>query len=241
MTRVLAVANQKGGVAKTTTSHTLGVALARRGRRVLLIDFDAQGCLTFSCGVDPEVLAVSVHDALIGRNKLGEVLIDLAGAEQLLLGRTGRDFALREALADDLGRFDDVVIDCAPSLGILTVNALTAATDVVVPLQCEALSHRGVAQLLDTIAEVRKYTNPALVVRGVVATMYDARTKHSREVLDDVQHRFGLDLVGAPVPKSVRFAEAPLRGVTILDHAPNSPGAHAYDTIADALLESGDA
>ncbi len=251
MTRVLAVANQKGGVAKTTTSHTLGVALARRGRRVLLVDFDPQGCLTFSCGVDPEALDVSVHDALLGRNKLDETLvdlgefrlapanIDLAGAEQLLLGRTGRDFALRETLADELAQFDDVVIDCAPSLGILTVNALTAATEVVIPLQCEALSHRGVAQLLDTIAEVRKYTNPALVVRGVVATMYDARTRHSREVLDDVQSRFGLDLVGAPVPKSVRFAEAPLRGVTILDHAADSPGARAYTTIADTLLGSG--
>lgn len=252
MTRVLAVANQKGGVAKTTTSHTLGVALARRGRRVLLVDLDPQACLTFSAGIDPETLPVSIHEVLLGRTKLTDALvdggdvelapanIDLAGAEQQLLARTGRDHALREALADHLHRWDDVVIDCAPSLGVLTVNALTAATEVVVPLQCEALAHRGVAQLLDTIAEVRRYTNPGLVVRGAIATMYDVRTRHSREVLDDVQQRFGLPVIEPPIPKSVRFAEAPLRGVTILDHAPGSPGARAYEAIAAALLVAPD-
>jgi chromosome partitioning protein len=248
MAGVVAIANQKGGVAKTTTTHTLGVALARRGRRVLLVDLDPQACLTFSAGLDPDRLALSIHDALVGRNKLREVLvvlddvvvapatIDLATAEQQLLARTGRDFALRDALAEVLGDYDDVLIDCAPSLGVLTINALTAAGEVIVPLQCEALSHRGVAQLLDTIAEVRKYTNPALVVRGAVATMFDARTRHSREVLDDVRTRFGLPLLEPPVPKSVRFAEAPSRGVSILDHAPDSPGARAYEAIADGLI-----
>jgi chromosome partitioning protein len=222
--------------------------LARAGRRVLLVDLDPQACLSFSAGLDPDSLTLSIHDVLIGRNKLDDVLvsvadlalapatIDLAGAEQHLLGRTGRDFALREAIADAVDEFDFILFDCAPSLGVLTVNALTAATQVIIPLQCEALSHRGVAQLLDTISEVRKYTNPNLVVRGVVATMYDARTRHSREVLDDVQQRFGLAVLGPPVPKSVRFAEAPLRGMTILDHAPNSPGAHAYQQIANSLL-----
>ncbi len=248
MSRILAVANQKGGVAKTTTSHTLAVALARNGRRVLLVDLDPQACLTFSAGLDPERLTLSVHDAMLGRNKLDDVVvelpeltlapatIDLAAAEQQLLARTGRDFALRDALQSGTRTFDDVVIDCAPSLGVLTVNALTAAHEVIVPLQCEALSHRGVAQLLDTISEVRKYTNPGLVVRGVVATMFDARTKHSREVLDDVRSRFALDVFDPPVPKSVRFAEAPLRGITILDHAPGSPGALAYLAIAQQLI-----
>ncbi len=249
MTRVLAIANQKGGVAKTTTSHTLAVALARAGRHVLLVDLDPQACLTFSAGLDPERLGLSVHDAMLGRNKLDDITveladlvlapatIDLASTEQQLLARTGRDFALRDALQSGSVAFDDVIIDCAPSLGVLTVNALTAAHEVIVPLQCEALSHRGVAQLLDTIAQVRRYTNPHLVVRGVVATMFDTRTKHSREVLDDVRTRFGLEVLDPPVPKSVRFAEAPLRGITILDHAPGSPGAQAYETIARRLLE----
>lgn len=244
MTRLIAVANQKGGVAKTTTTHTLGVALARQGQRVLLVDLDPQACLTFSVGLDPELLALSIHDVLVGRNKLDEVTvdvadvaiapatIDLATADQHLLTRTGRDFALREACAGAVDDYDFVLFDCAPSLGVLTVNALTAATEVVIPLQCEALSHRGVAQLLDTITEVRKYTNPALVVRGVVATMFDARTRHSREVLDDVQRRFGVTHLEPAIPKSVRFAEAPLAGVTILDHAPGSPGALAYSALA---------
>ncbi len=248
MARIVAIANQKGGVAKTTTTHTLGVALARRGRRVLLVDLDPQACLSFSAGIDPDSLELSVHDVLIGRNKLREVFvavvdttlvpstIDLAATEQHLVTRTGRDFALRDALAEVDDDFDDILLDCAPSLGVLTVNALTAANEVLVPLQCEALSHRGVAQLLDTIAEVRRYTNPALFVRGVIATMYDARTRHSREVLDDVKMRFGLAVLDPPVPKSVRFAEAPSRGLTILDHAPGSPGARAYEAIADALL-----
>jgi chromosome partitioning protein len=246
--RVIAVANQKGGVAKTTTTHTLGVALARLGRRVLLVDLDAQACLTFSAGLDPDAIAPSIHDVLIGDNKLTDVIvdvgdcalapatIDLARTEQHLLTRTGRDFVLREALAEIDGRYDDVLFDCAPSLGVLTVNALTAAHEVIVPLQCEALSHRGVAQLLDTVNEVRKYTNPALVVRGVIATMFDARTRHARDILDDVQARFGLTVLDPPIPKSVRFAEAPLRGVTILDHAPGSPGARAYEQIAADLI-----
>lgn len=246
--RVIAIANQKGGVAKTTTTHTLGVALARRGRRVLLVDLDPQACLSFSAGLDPDSLELSVHDALVGRNKLADAIvatgeldlapatIDLAGAEQQLLTRTGRDFVLREALADIAADYDIALLDCPPSLGVLTVNALTAADEVIVPLQCEALSHRGVAQLLDTIAEVRRYTNPTLVVRGVIATMFDARTRHSREVLDDVQGRFGLTVIDPPVPKSVRFAEAPSRGITVLDHAPGSAGAAAYETIAAQLL-----
>ena len=246
--RVIAIANQKGGVAKTTTTHTLGVALARRGQRVLLVDLDPQACLSFSAGLDPDALELSVHDALVGRNKLADAIvatgeldlapatIDLAGAEQQLLARTGRDFVLREVLADIAGDYDLALLDCPPSLGVLTVNALTAADEVIVPLQCEALSHRGVAQLLDTIAEVRRYTNPTLTVRGVIATMYDGRTRHGREVLDDVQGRFGLTVLDPPVPKSVRFAEAPSRGITVLDHAPGSAGALAYETIAAGLL-----
>jgi chromosome partitioning protein len=133
--------------------------------------------------------------------------------------------------------YDTVLIDCPPSLGVLTVNGLTASDEVLVPLQCEALSHRGVAQLLDTITDVREFTNPQLRVRGVIATMFDARGRHAREVLDDVQTRFGLTVLDPPIPKTVRFAEAPGRGISILEHAPSSSGAKAYRAIAAALHE----
>ena len=245
--RVIAVANQKGGVAKTTTTHTLGVALARLGERVLLVDLDPQGCLTFSLGLDPESLELSLHDVLIGKATAPDVLvtlddvsllptnIDLAGAEMHLLTRTGREHTLARALAPLHDDFDTVLIDCAPTLGVLTVNGLTAAREVIIPLQCEALSHRGVAQLLDTINDVREFTNPHLHVRGAIATMFDARTRHAREVVDDVRERFGITVLDPPVPKSIRFAEAPSQGRTILDHAPNSPGAVAYQQLAAVL------
>lgn len=241
---MLAVANQKGGVAKTTTVHTLGAALAGLGERVLLVDLDPQACLTWSLGLDPESLTLSLHDVVLGRNKAADVLvetgaltllpatIDLAGSEVHLLTRTGREHVLARALSSLDGEFDTVLVDCPPSLGVLTVNGLTAADAVLVPLQCEALSHRGVAQLLDTIDDVREFTNPRLTVRGVIATMFDARTRHGREVLEDVRTRFGLDVLEPPIPKSVRFAEAPGRGRSILDHAPSSAGSAAYREIA---------
>jgi len=247
VTRVIAVANQKGGVAKTTTTHTLGVALARLGERVLLVDLDPQGCLSFSAGLDPDTLALSLHDVLTGRNKADDIVvhlddlsllptnIELAGAEMQLLTRTGREYTLARALSPLLDDFDTVLIDCAPTLGVLTVNGLTAATEVLIPLQCEALSHRGVAQLLDTIHDVREFTNPKLKVRGAVATMFDSRTRHAREVVEDVRERFGIEVLDPPIPKSVRFAEAPSQGLTILDHAPKSPGALAYQAIAETL------
>ncbi|HEY1739829.1 MAG TPA: ParA family protein [Acidimicrobiia bacterium] len=247
MARVFAVANQKGGVAKTTTTQTLGVALARLGERVLLVDLDPQGCLTFSLGLDPDSLPISLHDVLVqkasaadARIDVGDVSllptnIDLAGAEMHLLTRTGREYTLSRALAPIIADYDTVLIDCPPTLGVLTVNGLTAANEVLIPLQCEALSHRGVAQLLDSIADVREYTNRDLAVRGAIATMFDARTRHAREVVDDVRSRFGISVLEPPVPKSVRFAEAPSRGLTILDHAPGSPGAAAYSALAELL------
>jgi chromosome partitioning protein len=252
VTQLLAIANQKGGVAKTTTVHSLGAALAERGRRVLLVDLDPQACLTFSTGTDPDKLEVSLHDVLVGRNTAEEVLvvlddldllpasIDLAGAEVHLLTRPGREYALGRALEPLCPRYDVVLIDCPPSLGILTINGLTAAQQVLIPLQCETLSHRGVGQLLDTIADVRSFTNAGLEVLGVVATMYDPRTRLAQATLADVGAAYGLPVLDPPIPKSVRVAEAPGRGCSVLRHAPRSPSAAAYRALAAALDPNGD-
>ncbi|MBW3562240.1 MAG: AAA family ATPase [Actinobacteria bacterium] len=251
---VYAIANQKGGVAKTTTSMSVAAALAEVGRAVLLVDLDPQACLTFSLGYDPDHMDPSLHDVIVGRQSLVDTVvqhriadvapanIDLAGAEVTLLSRTGREYLLRGELADLVDSYDDIIIDCPPSLGVLTVNGLTAADEVLIPVQCETLSHRGVSQLLETIHDVRRLTNRNLEIRGVIATMFDARTNHSREVLRDVLERYELPLIGVPVRKSVRFAEAPAEGRSILEHAGRVPGAAAYRVIARRLvgMEVGD-
>jgi chromosome partitioning protein len=247
MGRVLAVANQKGGVAKTTTTHSLGEGLAELGERVLLVDLDPQACLTYSLGIDSDVLDRSLHDVLAGRAEAADVVvkvgdltalpatIDLAGAEVHLMSRTGREHVLARALKPLVDEYDTILVDCPPSLGVLTINGLTAASEVVIPLQCETLGHRGVGQLLETIGDVRSFTNPALSVRGLVATMFDGRTRHSRELLGDLEERYGVPVLGEPIPKSVRFAEAPGRGRSILSHAPRSAGAEAYRALARIL------
>jgi chromosome partitioning protein len=249
--RVIALANQKGGVAKTTTAHSLGAAMAEAGRRVLLVDLDPQACLTWSTGTDPDALDRSLHDVFLGRVPAAEAVIkvgdlallpsniDLAGAEVHLVSRTGREYVLRRALEPLLDDYDVVLIDCPPSLGILTINGLTAAGEVLVPLQCETLSHRGVGQLLETIADVRSYTNPDLAVGGVIATMFDGRTNLAREVIGSVQETYGLEVLEPPVPKSVKVAEAPGRGRSVLGHAPRSRAAEAYRALARAVLEGG--
>jgi chromosome partitioning protein len=246
----MAVANQKGGVAKTTTVHALGFALTQLGRRVLLVDLDPQACLTYSVGIDPDSLDQSLHDVFVRKMKAADVrrvvrdvegldilpsTIDLAGSEVHLLTRTGREHVLSLCLAGVVDDYDVVLIDCPPSLGVLTINGLTAAREVLIPLQCEALSHRGVGQLLETVDDVRMFANADLEVRGVIATMYDERTRHGRAVLEDVKVRHGLTVLDPPVKKSIRFAEAPEQGRCILQHAPNSPGAEAYRTIAREL------
>ncbi len=249
--RILAVANQKGGVAKTTTVASLGAALAEHGLGVLLVDLDPQACLTFSLGVDPEGVELGVHDVLLGRCEVGAVVveaaggvhllpssIDLAGADAALLPMPRREFVLRDALEPVRSAYDVILLDCAPSLGMLTVNALAAADEVLVPLQCEMLSHRGVGQLLDTVADVQAVLNPALTVRGLLPTMFDARTTHARAVLADVSQRYGLDVLVPPIPRSVRFAEAPAVGRSILVTARGSKGAQAYRDVATNLMHA---
>ena len=250
MTRTIAVANQKGGVAKTTTVASIGAALAERGQKVLLIDLDPQACLTFSLGLDPEALQMSLHDVLLGRIGAGLAVtptedgmdllpatIDLAGTEAQLMTKTGREHTLRLALADIASNYTHVLMDCSPSLGVLTINALTASDEVLIPLQCETLSHRGVGQLLDTISDVQRLTNPSLRVLGVLPTLFDARTNHSRAVLADIGQRYDLTVLDPPIAKSIRFAEAPAQGRSIFSTAANAKGAQAYRELADQLLE----
>lgn len=250
LTRTIAVANQKGGVAKTTTVASLGAAWAEMGLKVLLIDLDPQSCLTFSLGLDPEALEFSVHDVLLGRVDARMAIvptddgpdllpstIDLAGTEAHLLTKTGREYALRSAIADVADDYDVVVLDCSPSLGVLTINALTAADEVLIPMQCETLSHRGVRQLLDTVTDVQRLCNRDLRIRGVLPTMFDGRTNLAKAVLADVTERYQLPVLDPPIAKSVRFAEAPAAGRSVLTTAGRSAGAKAYREIAEKLMK----
>jgi chromosome partitioning protein len=257
VTRTIAFANQKGGVAKTTTTLAMAAALAERGHRVLAVDMDPQGALTYSTGIDPDAVDETVNDVLVRRLPVEKVVvtrevdivpanIDLAGAEAILLAKTGREYALQRALRELGDKYDFVLIDCPPSLGILTINALTAAQEVVIPLQCEALSHRGVGQLIETLADIRHFTNPELEVFGLIPTMYDGRSLHARQVLNDVGQRYGVPVLEPPIKKSIRLAEAAQAGLSILGYAPSHPGAEAYRELArqvddrkiDATLDS---
>ena len=248
MTTTIAIANQKGGVAKTTTVASLGAALTELDHRVLLVDLDPQACLTFSLGIDPEDLTTSVHDVLLGNGAASDVIlktddgpdllpstIELAGAEAALLTRTGREHALRVALEPLNDAYDWVLLDCPPSLGVLTVGALSAADSVLIPLQCETLSHRGVGQLLDTVHDVRRFTNRGLTVLGVLPTLYDGRTTHARNVLETISEAYDLDVLQPPIPKTIRFAEAPAAGRSILGTARSHRGADAYRELAAHL------
>jgi chromosome partitioning protein len=247
---IVAVANQKGGVAKTTSVASLGAAFAELGKRVLLVDLDAQACLTFSLGVDPEEVQVSINEVLVGRGisardaivectdgvDLVPSVIELAGAESQLMPRPGREFVLRSVLEPLRPDYDVILLDCSPSLGVLTLNALTASQGVIIPMVCEMLSHRGVGQLLDTVTDVKAILNPALEVFGILPTLYDGRSKHARAVLADVGERYGLPVLSPPIPKTVRFAEAPALGRSILATSRSSKGAKAYRDVAVSLL-----
>ncbi len=249
MATIIAVANQKGGVAKTTTVHTLAEALNDLGKRVLMVDLDPQACLTYATGSDPEELGSTIHDVFMGRAAISDVIIrrddapdlvpssiDLAGSEIHLLTKTGREFVLKRAMEDISDDYDIVLVDCGPSLGILTVNALTAADSVLIPFQAETLSDRGVGQLLETIGDVQGYTNEELSVLGGIATMFDSRTRLGKKVLTEVQEIHGLNVIEPPIPRSVRVAEAPGEGVSVLTHAKRSRSAEAYRELASNLV-----
>jgi chromosome partitioning protein len=246
---VVAFANQKGGVGKTTSAVNAAVSLARRGYRVLLIDADPQGNATSSLGIDKLAVARSIYDVLVDRLPLTEAIVPteranldlvastpmLAGAEIELVEASGRESRLREALAALLPRYDVVLIDCPPSLGLLTVNALTAARSVVVPIQCEFLALEGLGQLMTTVDLVKRGLNPPLDVTGVLMTMFDARTRLSAHVVEEVRRYFPHRIFGTVVPRSVRLAEAPSYGQAIVEYDPSSRGAEAYEAFVSEL------
>ncbi|HSF27065.1 MAG TPA: ParA family protein [Actinomycetes bacterium] len=244
----LAVANQKGGVAKTTTVVNLGAALAEAGARVLVVDLDAQSCLTFALGVDPETVEVTMGEVIVDGAPVAEAVvgtgegldllpgsIELAAAEAALLAMPDGRCVLRETLEPLAAAYDVLLLDCAPSLGMLTLGALAAADEVLVPLQCEMLAHRGVGQLLDTVADVTRLLNPRLRVRGLLPTMYDGRSNHARAVLADLPGRYRQPVLD-PIPRSIRFAEAAALGRSVLRTARGARAAHAYRALAADLL-----
>jgi chromosome partitioning protein len=247
VTSVIALANQKGGVAKTTTTLNLGVAFREQGHRVLLIDLDPQGNLTMSQGMNPDAIERSMFDVLVHRIPISDVIeqrevdiavasIDLAGAELALSSMIGRERALEKALVEVRDNYDYVLIDTPPSLGLLTINAFVAATGVIVPVQCEYLSLRGLVQLENTLAMVRENLNPHVGVEGIVATMYDGRTLHSREAIEILEENFGDLVFRTRIRKTIRYAEAPVKGSSVLKYDPTGPAAEAYRELANEVL-----
>jgi chromosome partitioning protein len=247
MAHVLAFANQKGGVAKTTSTLNLGVALREHDLRVLGVDMDPQGNLTMSQGCDPENLDKSMYDVLVHRVPIEEVIIsseidvatatiDLAGAEMALSTQIGRERALEKALRPVQKKYDYILIDTPPSLGLLTINALTAAEGVIVPVQCEYLSLRGLLQLERTLEMIRENLNPKVKIKGILPTLFDARTLHGREAIDILKENFGSLVFKTTVNKTIRFAEAPVKGSSVLKYDPRGKGAEAYRSLAREVL-----
>ena len=252
MATVIAFANQKGGVAKTTTTLNLGVALGELGRRVLLIDLDPQGNLTMSQGMNPDAIERSMFDVLVHRVPISDVIhtvevdiavasIDLAGAELSLSSMIGRERALEKALVEVRDRYDYILLDTPPSLGLLTINAFVAADGVIVPVQCEYLSLRGLVQLENTLAMVRENLNPNVRVQGIVPTMYDGRTLHAREAIEILEEHFGDLVFDTRIRKTVRYAEAPVKGSSVLRYEPTGPAAQAYRDLAKEVLDGAQA
>ena len=252
MANVIVLANQKGGVAKTTTTLNLGVALREMGHRVLVIDLDPQGNLTMSQGMNPDAIDRSMFDVLVHRVPISDVIktvevdvavasIDLAGAELALSALIGRERALEKALVEVRDRYDFILVDTPPSLGLLTINAFVAADAVIVPVQCEYLSLRGLVQLENTLAMVRENLNARVHVQGIVPTMYDGRTLHAREAIEILEEHFGDLVYTTRIRKTVRYAEAPVKGSSVLKYEPSGPAAQAYRDLAKEVLDGAQA
>ena len=250
--RVIAFANQKGGVAKTTTTLNLGVAFKEMGYRVLLIDLDPQGNLTMSQGLNPDTIETSMFDVLVRKIPISNVIarqeidlavasIDLAGAELALSALIGRERSLEKALVEVRDSYDFILIDTPPSLGLLTINAFVASTGVIVPVQCEYLALRGLVQLENTLAMVREHLNPLVGVEGIVATMYDGRTLHAREAVEILEENFGELVFKTRIRKTIRYAEAPVKGSSVLKYEPSGPAAEAYRDLAKEVLHGAQA
>jgi chromosome partitioning protein len=247
MGRVISFANQKGGVAKTTTTLNLGVALAEQNLKVLLCDLDPQGNLTMSQGLNPDTIERSMFDVLVHRLPIQEVIhhtevdlavssIDLAGAELALSSMIGRERALEKALAPVREAYDYILIDTPPSLGLLTINALVASNGVIVPVQCEYLSLRGLVQLENTLSMIRENLNPEVGIEGILPTMYDNRTLHAREAVEILRENFGDLVFDTKIRKTVRYAEAPVKGTSVLKYDPSGNAAEAYRQLAKEVL-----
>ncbi|HEV8459133.1 MAG TPA: ParA family protein [Gaiellaceae bacterium] len=247
-TQVIALANQKGGVAKTTTTLNLGVAFAEHGYRVLLVDLDPQGNLTMSQGLNPDTIEQSMFDVLVHRMPMDQVIetrevdiavssIDLAGADMALSSQIGRERALEKGIAPIKDRYDFILIDTPPSLGLLTINAFVASTGVIVPVQTEYLSLRGLVQLENTLAMVRENLNPTVEIVGIVPTMYDKRITHSREADEILRENFGDLVYNTRIRKTVRFAEAPVKGTSVLAYEPTGEAAAMYRDLAKEVLD----
>ena len=248
--KVIAFANQKGGVAKTTTTLNLAAAFAEEGHRVLCIDMDPQGNLTMSQGIDPDTLELSMFDVLVHDVSIREVIrrrevdvacssIDLAGAEIAMSMMIGRERSLDKALREIAEDYDFICIDTPPSLGLLTINALTAADKVIVPVQCEYLSMRGLIQLQNTLSMIRENLNPDVDIAGILPTMVDSRTLHAKEAIEILEENFGDRVFGARIRKTIRFAEAPVKGMSVLKYDPTGTAADAYRQLAKEVLSNG--
>lgn len=253
MGRIIAIANQKGGVAKTTTAVNLGACLANQNKKVLLVDMDPQGNATSGLGINRLEVQHCVYDVLINGASLQSVkqkteisrlevipaTIQLAGAEIELVSAISREVKLKKALEPEKGNYDYILLDCPPSLGLLTLNALTAADRVLIPIQCEYYALEGLGQLMNTIQLVQKHLNPKLELEGVVLTMFDARTNLSIQVVDEVKNHFKNKVFSSIIPRNVRLSEAPSHGQPIITYDPRSKGAEVYQELAREVIENG--
>lgn len=252
-TKVIAVINQKGGVGKSTTAINLSCALGKLGKKVLIVDFDPQGNSTSGYGIDKENLDQDIYDSMMNNVAAADLImetcdetvfvlpatIQLAGAEIELVTAMAREMRLKEVIAPIKDQFDYVFVDCPPSLGLLTINALTASTDVLIPIQCEYYALEGVTKLMESMRMVQDRINPELRVFGVLMTMFDARTSLSNQVVEEVRKHFGDQVFTSVIPRTVRISEAPSYGMPVLDYEPGNKGAQAYADLAEEVAKRG--